>query len=89
MPHHGDVLITCIFEGKRNIFFLIFVFVPIKHFSLEIMVSPSSSSSLVGPLLLAPNNGYKIWEDPSFIKWRKRDPHVHLQCHESVQGHTP
>lgn len=50
------------------------------------MASSSSSSSLVGPLLLAPNNSYKVWEDPSFIKWRKRDPHVHLHCHESVEG---
>ncbi|KAJ1413522.1 Immunoglobulin-like fold [Sesbania bispinosa] len=44
------------------------------------------SSSLVGPLLLAPLNGYKVWEDPSFIKWRKRDSHVTLHCHESVEG---
>jgi len=49
-------------------------------------MASSSSSSLVGPLLLAPNNSYKVWEDPSFIKWRKRDPHVHLHCHESVEG---
>ncbi|KAK4411137.1 Beta-galactosidase [Sesamum angolense] len=42
--------------------------------------------SLVGQLVLPPNSGHKIWEDPSFIKWRKRDAHVPLHCHESVEG---
>lgn len=42
--------------------------------------------SLVGQFVLPLNNGYKIWEDPSFIKWRKRDAHVPLHCHESVEG---
>ncbi|KAI3445135.1 hypothetical protein Pfo_001800 [Paulownia fortunei] len=42
--------------------------------------------SLVGQLILPPNNGHKIWEDPSFIKWRKRDAHVPLHCHESIEG---
>ncbi|KAG8391126.1 hypothetical protein BUALT_Bualt01G0155500 [Buddleja alternifolia] len=42
--------------------------------------------SLVGQFVLPPNNGYKIWEDPSFIKWRKRDAHVPMHCHESVEG---
>ncbi|KAL5720056.1 beta-galactosidase [Ranunculus cassubicifolius] len=32
------------------------------------------------------NNGYKVYEDPSFIKWRKRDAHVPLRCHDSVEG---
>ncbi|XP_039136527.1 beta-galactosidase-like [Dioscorea cayenensis subsp. rotundata] len=32
------------------------------------------------------NSGYKFWEDPSFIKWRKRDAHVPLQSHDSVEG---
>ncbi|PIA48132.1 hypothetical protein AQUCO_01400605v1 [Aquilegia coerulea] len=32
------------------------------------------------------NNGYKIYEDPSFFKWRKRDAHVPLRCHDSVEG---
>lgn len=31
-------------------------------------------------------NGYKVWEDQSFIKWNKRDPHVTLRCHDSVEG---
>ncbi|KAM7264111.1 hypothetical protein ACFE04_001794 [Oxalis oulophora] len=47
----------------------------------------ASSSSLIGPLVI--NNGggqYKIWEDQSFIKWRKRDPHVTFHCHESIEG---
>ncbi|CAI0461856.1 unnamed protein product, partial [Linum tenue] len=29
---------------------------------------------------------HRVWEDPSFIKWRKREPHVPLRCHESVEG---
>lgn len=51
-------------------------------------------ASLVGPphghghiVLGSENeNGYKVWEDQSFIKWRKRDPHVTLRCHDSVEG---
>ncbi|CAA0808961.1 glycoside hydrolase family 2 protein [Striga hermonthica] len=43
-------------------------------------------ASLIAQLVSPPNNGYKIWEDPSFIKWRKRDSHVPLHCHESVEG---
>lgn len=31
-------------------------------------------------------HGYNVWEDPSFIKWRKRDPHVPLHCHDTVDG---
>lgn len=34
------------------------------------------------------NSGYKVWEDPSFIKWRKRDAHVPLQSHDSVEGNN-
>ncbi|KAL2478168.1 glycoside hydrolase family 2 protein [Forsythia ovata] len=43
-------------------------------------------ASVVSQLVLPPNNGYKVWEDPSFIKWNKRDAHVPLHCHESVEG---
>ncbi|KAI4332992.1 hypothetical protein L6164_017850 [Bauhinia variegata] len=43
-------------------------------------------ASLVGQLILPPENGYRVWEDQSFIKWKKRDPHVTLHCHESVEG---
>ncbi|KAF6153068.1 hypothetical protein GIB67_034790 [Kingdonia uniflora] len=32
------------------------------------------------------DSGYKVWEDPSIIKWRKRDAHVPLQCHDTVEG---
>ncbi|KAG4977461.1 hypothetical protein AAZX31_13G179000 [Glycine max] len=46
----------------------------------------SSSLVVVGSLHLTSQNGYKVWEDPSFIKWRKRDPHVTLHCHESLEG---
>lgn len=31
-------------------------------------------------------NDYKVWEDPSFFKWRKRDSHVTLRCHDSVES---
>ncbi|KAL7120394.1 hypothetical protein ACP275_02G120100 [Erythranthe tilingii] len=43
-------------------------------------------NSLVGQLVLPPSNGHKVWEDPSIFKWRKRDAHVPLHCHESVEG---
>ncbi|OIV96914.1 hypothetical protein TanjilG_00496 [Lupinus angustifolius] len=43
-------------------------------------------SSLVGPLVLSPDSGYRVWEDPSFIKWRKRESHVTLHCRDSVEG---
>ncbi|XVE52295.1 hypothetical protein DITRI_Ditri02bG0111300 [Diplodiscus trichospermus] len=44
------------------------------------------ASLIVGQLVFPSENGYKVWEDQSFIKWRKRDPHVTLHCHESVEG---
>ncbi|GLT94633.1 hypothetical protein SLE2022_123620 [Rubroshorea leprosula] len=44
------------------------------------------ASLMVGPLLFPSGNGYKIWEDPSFIKWNKRDPHVTLRCHDSIEA---
>lgn len=44
------------------------------------------ASLIVSQLVFPSENGYKVWEDPSFIKWRKRDPHVTLLCHESVEG---
>ncbi|XP_027356698.1 uncharacterized protein LOC113866018 isoform X2 [Abrus precatorius] len=50
------------------------------------MASSSSSSLVVGPHHLTTRNGYRVWEDPSFIKWRKRDPHVTLHSHDSVEG---
>ncbi|KAK7283944.1 hypothetical protein RIF29_13694 [Crotalaria pallida] len=50
------------------------------------MAASSTSSSLVGPLVLCPESGYRVWEDPSFIKWRKRESHVTLHCHDSVEG---
>ncbi|XAR63530.1 Beta-galactosidase [Bertholletia excelsa] len=43
-------------------------------------------ASLVSQLVLPACNGYKVWEDPSFIKWRKRDAHVSLHCHDTVEG---
>lgn len=42
--------------------------------------------SVVGQIVLPAANGYKAWEDPSFFKWKKRDAHVQLHCHESVEG---
>ncbi|XP_024021112.1 uncharacterized protein LOC21406722 isoform X1 [Morus notabilis] len=44
------------------------------------------SCSLMGQLVFPSENGHKVWEDQSFIKWRKRDPHVTLRCHESLEG---
>lgn len=44
-------------------------------------------ASLVSQLVFpSSENGHKIWEDQSFIKWRKRDAHVTLHCHESIEG---
>ena len=41
----------------------------------------------VGAQVVSPvETGHKVWQDQSFIKWRKRDPHVTLHCHESVEG---
>ncbi|XP_043690942.1 beta-galactosidase [Telopea speciosissima] len=43
-------------------------------------------SALVGKLIFPSDQGHRIWEDPSFIKWRKRDPHVSLHCHDTIEG---
>ncbi|KAJ6346766.1 hypothetical protein OIU76_003446 [Salix suchowensis] len=43
-------------------------------------------ASLVAQLVSPVETGHKVWQDQSFIKWRKRDPHVTLHCHESVEG---
>ncbi|GMP41186.1 hypothetical protein CsSME_00011374 [Camellia sinensis var. sinensis] len=43
-------------------------------------------TSLFSQLVLPSNNGYKVWEDPSFFKWRKRDAHVLLHCHDTIEG---
>ncbi|XP_058091027.1 uncharacterized protein LOC131237338 [Magnolia sinica] len=43
-------------------------------------------TSLVGQILLPSDHGRKVWEDPSFIKWKKRDAHVSLRCHDTVEG---
>ncbi|GFY94928.1 glycoside hydrolase family 2 protein [Actinidia rufa] len=43
-------------------------------------------ASLLGQLVFSPNNCYKVWEDPSFFKWRKRDAHVSLHCHDTIEG---
>ncbi|CAN1316296.1 lacZ [Linum perenne] len=44
---------------------------------------PSPGTGMVFPF---EDMSHRVWEDPSFIKWRKRDPHVPLHCHESVEG---
>lgn len=46
----------------------------------------SEMASIVGQIISCPGNGYKAWEDPAFFKWKKRDAHVPLRCHESVEG---
>ncbi|KAL5570362.1 hypothetical protein UlMin_026937 [Ulmus minor] len=43
------------------------------------------TSSLMGHLVFPSENGHKVWEDQSFFKWRKRDAHVTLRCHHSVE----
>ncbi|KAJ6694788.1 BETA-GALACTOSIDASE [Salix koriyanagi] len=43
-------------------------------------------ASVVAQLVSPVETGHKVWQDQSFIKWRKRDPHVTLHCHESVEG---
>ena len=46
------------------------------------MAAVSIGGQLVSPI----SEAHKPWEDPSFIKWRKRDAHVTLRCHETVNG---
>uniref|UniRef100_A0A1D1Y8V4 beta-galactosidase n=1 Tax=Anthurium amnicola TaxID=1678845 RepID=A0A1D1Y8V4_9ARAE len=43
-------------------------------------------ASFSGQLIFPSNHVHKAWEDPSFIKWRKRDAHVTLRCHDTVEG---
>lgn len=43
-------------------------------------------ASLFCQMIVPSSNGYKPWEDPSFFKWRKRDAHVSLHCHDTVEG---
>ncbi|XP_057976450.1 uncharacterized protein LOC131163754 [Malania oleifera] len=43
-------------------------------------------ASLVGQLVCLSDFGHKVWEDQSFFKWRKRDAHVSLHCHDTVEG---
>ncbi|KAI7729494.1 hypothetical protein M8C21_024494 [Ambrosia artemisiifolia] len=51
------------------------------------MMAASATMVVSNKLIVNSSNGdYKVWEDPSFIKWRKRDSHVSLHCHDSVEG---
>lgn len=43
-------------------------------------------ASLVGQLVVPTDYCHRVWEDPSFIKWKKRDAHVSLHCHNTVEG---
>ncbi|XP_027114160.1 uncharacterized protein LOC113760377 [Coffea eugenioides] len=43
-------------------------------------------ASMLSQIVCTPNNNCKVWEDPSFFKWRKRAAHVPFHCHESVEG---
>lgn len=43
-------------------------------------------ASLLAQLGLPLENGFQAWEDQSFFKLRKRDAHVTLHCHDSVEG---
>ncbi|XP_020264636.1 uncharacterized protein LOC109840411 isoform X1 [Asparagus officinalis] len=40
------------------------------------------AAGLIPPI----TNSLKVWEDPTFFKWRKREPHVPLHSHDSVEG---
>lgn len=42
-------------------------------------------ASSVGPFSPI-SNQHRVWEDPSFIKWGKRDAHVPLCSHDTVEG---
>ncbi|CAN6444056.1 unnamed protein product [Victoria cruziana] len=44
------------------------------------------TSAMAGGVVSAIWNGDRVWEDPAIIKWRKRDAHVPLQCHDTVEG---
>ncbi|XP_020414127.1 uncharacterized protein LOC18785437 [Prunus persica] len=44
------------------------------------------ASSLPGLFVFLLENGHHVWEDQSLIKWRKRDAHVPLRCHDSIEG---
>lgn len=46
-------------------------------------------ASLLAQLGLPPDNGSRAWEDQSYFKLWKRDPHVTLRCHDSVEGQCP
>ncbi|KAJ3676245.1 hypothetical protein LUZ60_003657 [Juncus effusus] len=46
----------------------------------------ASLSSTGLPPPLNNSNSRKAWEDPSFIKWRKRDAHVPLRSHDTLEG---
>lgn len=43
-------------------------------------------ASLVAQLAFPSDYNRRVWEDPSFIKWRKKDAHVSLHCHDTVEG---
>ncbi|XP_020597833.1 uncharacterized protein LOC110037512, partial [Phalaenopsis equestris] len=32
------------------------------------------------------NHSSRVWEDPSYFKWRKRDAHVPLRSHDTIEG---
>ncbi|XP_078178746.1 glycoside hydrolase family 2 protein isoform X1 [Carex rostrata] len=44
-------------------------------------LSPSGLLQIVGN-----SSCWKAWEDPSFIKWRKREAHVPLRSHDTIEG---
>ncbi|KAK8919439.1 hypothetical protein KSP39_PZI021197 [Platanthera zijinensis] len=42
------------------------------------------ASSLV--LLSSMDHSHRVWEDPSYFRWRKRDAHVPLRSHDTIEG---
>ncbi|XP_051228311.1 uncharacterized protein [Lolium perenne] len=43
-------------------------------------------ASASGAMFPPTNSPHKPWEDPSFFRWRKRDAHVPLRTHDTLQG---
>ncbi|KAM0834535.1 hypothetical protein ACQ4PT_063560 [Festuca glaucescens] len=43
-------------------------------------------ASASGAMFPPTNSPHKPWEDPSFFRWRKRDAHVPLRTHDTLEG---
>lgn len=58
--------------------------------SCHCQISPNhlTPSEVDSELMASPETSlvYEVWQDPTFFKWRKRDPHVPFRCHDTVEG---